>query len=130
MQKAHKIRAAIDAYFASRKTPQRAKDGTLLLDEDGAPIYEITRPLTVTGLARALGFTSREEMMAVKDKKSAEAIASALLAIEEYAEEKLFYKESFSGTKLFLSVNFERWRAEDRAADADPFPEGFDNWAR
>lgn len=130
MKKHEQIKQDIEAYFASRKTPLCAKDGTPILDEDGRMIYEITRPLTVSGLARSLGFSSREKMLSIKDKKSAEAIASALLAIEEYAEEKLFYKESFAGTKLFLSVNFPRWNATGCEEGAEPFPESFENWAR
>ncbi|MBR6530697.1 MAG: hypothetical protein IKT43_04705 [Clostridia bacterium] len=129
MKNEKKIQAKIDAYFDSRKSPLRAKDGALLTDEAGHVLYEVTRPLTVTGLCRALGFCSREEMMAVKDEKSAEAIASALLAVEEYAEEKLFYKESFAGTKLFLSVNFPRWR-QGETEEADEFPEAYEIWAK
>lgn len=129
MQKAEKIQAKIDAYFKSRKTPVRAKDGSVQTDERGEVLWEETRPLTVTGLARALGFSSREEMMAVTDKKSAEAIASALLKVEEAAEEKLFYKESFSGTKLFLSVNFPRWRAETETEE-ESFPQDFEPWGK
>lgn len=129
MRKYKYLQSKIDAYFKSRKTPVLAKDGTHLCDAGGRPLYEVTRPMTVTGLARALGFCSREEMMAQTDEKSAEAIASALLAIEEYAEEKLFYKESFSGTKLFLSVNFPRWKQE-AAPEAEAFPESFDSWAK
>lgn len=130
MKKHEVIRQKIDAYFASRKTPLLAKDGTPVPDADGRAIYEITRPLTVTGLARALGYCSREEMLSERDKKSAEAIASALLAIEEYAEEKLFYKESFSGTKLFLSVNFPRWRTGGATEEAESFPEAYEPWAK
>ncbi len=123
------IKRGIDAYFSSRKSPIYQKDGTPKTDEEGNVLCEITRPLTVTGLARALGFQSREEMLSCKDEKSAELIASALLAIEEYAEEKLFYKESFSGTKLFLSVNFPRWKNE-AALPSEEFPEAFDAWVK
>ena len=129
MQKNEQIKAAIQTYFESRRTPLRAKDGTVQTDEEGRVLYEETRPLTVSGLARALGFSSREEMMATKDKKSAEAIASALLAVEEAAEEKLFYKESFSGTKLFLSVNFPRWR-EGTVTESEEFPQEFESWGK
>ncbi|MBP3685505.1 MAG: hypothetical protein J6J21_00575 [Clostridia bacterium] len=78
MRKYKYLQSKIDAYFKSRKTPVLAKDGTHLCDAGGRPLYEVTRPMTVTGLARALGFCSREEMMAQTDEKSAEAIASAL----------------------------------------------------
>ncbi len=129
MQKCEKIKEKITAYLESRKTPLRAKDGSVQTDENGKVLLEETRPLTVSGLARALGFSSREEMMAVNDKKSGEANASALLAIEEAAEEKLFYKESFSGTKLFLSVNFPRWR-EGTVTENEEFPQEFEHWGK
>ena len=76
MRKHKYLQARINAYFQSRKTPVLAKDGSHMRDENGRPLYEVTRPMTVTGLARALGFCSREEMLAQTDEKSAEAIAS------------------------------------------------------
>ena len=48
----------------------------------------------------------------------------------EYAEEKLFFKDSFSGTKLFLSVNFPRWRGLSEGEGYEPFPENYDAWAK
>lgn len=128
MTKAQQTEEKIRAYFAARRRMLCDKNAEPLLSEDGQVLYEFYRAPTVTGLAHALGFSTREQMLAVSDKKSAEAIASALLIIEEYAEEKLFSKESFSGTKLFLSVNFPRWRQAE-AAEAEPFPEAYAPWA-
>lgn len=129
MTKAEQYKEKIEAYFAARRAPVCQKDGSVVTDEHGNAILAFTRPPTVTGLCHALGFSSREKMLQVRDKKCAEAIASALLVIEEYAEEKLFSKESFSGTKLFLSVNFPRWR-EVSHTECEPFPEQFDAWAK
>ena len=128
-KKAELIKKRIEAYFNSRKSAVLNKEKEPVLDANGQIVYEYVKPLTVTGLARALGFSSREQMLSVRDQKSAEAIASALLTIEEYAEEKLFYKDSFSGTKLFLSVNFPRYQ-EQEAQSPDPFPDAFDAWAK
>ena len=128
-RKAAILNEKIADYFNARKSAVLDKNKEPVLDANGDPVYEYVRPLTVTGLANALGFSSREQMLAVRDQKSAEAIASALLRIEEYAEEKLFYKDSFSGTKLFLSVNFPRYQEGTQGA-FESFPEAYDSWAK
>ncbi len=112
--KYEELREAINAYFAQRS----AKD----------------LPPTVTGLALALGFSSREELTRFKDQKRSRLIQKALMKIENNAEEKLFTKEHFSGAKLFLEVNFSRWSAESREEGFDPSPQlqatGRDQWAK
>lgn len=101
-------------YFASRKVPCRGQDGEILTDKSGAVLYE-EKAATVTGLAFHLGFSSREEMLSVKNKKIKALVDRALLKIEESAEERLFVKDCFQGAKLFLSANFRRWREGEEA---------------
>ena len=60
---------------------------------------------------------SREDLDRITDEKIRALIDRALLRIEESAEEKLFQKDLFQGTKLFLTTNFPRWRG------AEPEPE-------
>lgn len=98
-------------YFRSRRVEKRAQDGSFLTDKSGAVMVE-EKPATVTGLALALGLSSREELFTLGDKKVKALIDRALLKIEEEAEEKLFSKDSFQGAKLFLSCNFKRWQGE------------------
>ena len=118
----------MEEYFASRRQPRTGQDGERLTDKSGAVLYE-EKAATVTGLARYLGFGSREEMLAVADKKTKALVDRALLRIEEEAEEKLFCKDTFQGAKLFLSVNFKRWREEEKSVEAETDLGVFSAWA-
>lgn len=106
------VKNRVEAYFLSRLSPKTDKDGKPVLDENGEPVMVSARPLTVTGLTLALGLSSRDELFSFKSKKTRALIRTALMKIEESAEEKLFTKEYFNGAKLFLEVNFNRWRAD------------------
>lgn len=128
-KKARLLEEKVQAYFASHREILRGKDGQALTNALGAEKSAYTQPLTVSGLALALGFSSREELCSIRDKESAKVISRALLVIEEAAEEKLFSKESYSGTKLFLSVNFPRWRAGAPARETEPLPGEYESWA-
>ena len=115
----------IDGYFAGCEGPRLDKNGSPLTDAEGTPLLTVVRPYTVTGLAYALGLESREALLSVEGKPGA-LIRRALLKIEEYAEQQLFFKESHAGSKLFLEVNFERWRdsapaCEESAGDIGPW---------
>lgn len=101
----------IAAYFLSRKVEKRGQDGEILISKNGEIQYE-EKPCTVSGLALALGFSSREKLLAIKDRKTKALVDRALLRIEENAEEKLFCKDTFHGAKLFLEANFKRWAGE------------------
>ena len=115
----------IDRYFAGCEGPRLDKNGNVLTDAEGKPILTVTKPYTVTGLAYALGLESREALALVEGKPGA-LIRRALLKIEEYAEQQLFSKDSHAGSKLFLAVNFERWRdsspqSEESAVEIGPW---------
>ena len=110
----------ICAYFDSRKIERRNQEGDVMIGKGGEVLYE-EKPCTVTGLALALGFSRREEIFSIKNKKIKALVNRALSRIEENAEEKLFSKDTFHGAKIFLEVNFERWRGEGEGEDT---PEG------
>lgn len=99
----------ICAYFDSRRVEKRDPEGHVLLSKGGEVLYE-EKPCTVTGLALALGFSDRDALFAIKNKKIKALVDRALLKIEEYAEEKLFCKDTFHGAKLFLEANYKRWQ--------------------
>lgn len=102
----------ICAYFASRRVEKRDQEGNVLLNKSGEVLYD-EKPCTVTGLALVLGFSDREALYGVKNKRIKVLIDRALLKIEEYAEEKLFCKDTFHGAKLFLEANYKRWQGEE-----------------
>lgn len=105
------MREKIRTYFDSRKTEKKDQEGQVILGKGGEVLYE-EKPCTVTGLALALGFSDRESLFDIENKKIKALVDRALLTIEENAEEKLFSKDTFHGAKLFLETNFKRWRGE------------------
>lgn len=115
---AQEIEFLIDQYFYTRRVYQRDKSGELIQGPDGGYLYD-EKPYTITGLAIALGFSSRDELFAIKNKKIRALIDRALLKIEESAEEKLFKKETYNGTRLFLSANFPRWGESAKTSEPE-----------
>ena len=110
----------IDAYFvdcAGRYI--RNEDGSIATDKYGDPVKENVRPLTITGLALALGFTSRQALLNYQGKEEfVDTIMRAKLIIENYAETRLYDKDGCNGAKFNLSNNFNGWN-EKQQIEAD-----------
>jgi hypothetical protein len=124
------LKRRIDKYFNSRLKEQYGKNGEPVLDAHGKQIKKAELPCTLTGLALSLGLDSREALFSFEDEQMQRLVRMAVMKIEEYAEEKLFSKESFSGVKLFLSVNFDRW--QDKSDDFEDdyiIPEEAKKWS-
>lgn len=110
----------IDEYFEECK-------GIVVVDEDGEPkldkygnalVYK-SRPLTITGLALALGFNSRQALLNYQGKKEFnDTITRAKAIVEQYAEERLFDKDGANGAKFSLANNFNGW-ADKQQIEAD-----------
>ena len=67
---AEEMQEKIDAYFASCEPELlRDGDGTPMLNKNGEPVYVGGRPMTIQGLALALGFTSRQSLLNYKAKR-------------------------------------------------------------
>ena len=115
------MQAKIDEYF-------KECDGKVLTDADGKPVLHPktgkpiiygAKPLTITGLARALGFNSRQSLLNYEGKKEfLDTITRARMRVEEFVEESLFYKETANGAKFSLANNFEGWK-EKKEIEAD-----------
>lgn len=117
---AEEIQAKIDEYFESCKGEiLYNSEGEPLMDKNGNVIRVGVRPLTITGLALALGFTSRRALLNYQDKDEfVHTITRAKAKVEQYAEERLFDKDGANGAKFSLANNFEGWK-EKREIDAD-----------
>ena len=96
----------IEEYFEQcRGEPREGKNGET--------VYVNGRPPTLTGLALAMGFSSKGELMELrKSPKWKELIDKALLKIENFNEEKLFEKD-FARSAIFNLTNAHE------AAEAD-----------
>ncbi len=110
----------IDAYFEECKGHILKNDeGEPVIDKFGRPIVLDAHPPTVTGLALALGFVSRQSLLTYQGKKSfMDTITRAKARVERYAEERLFDRDGSNGAKFSLQNNFSGWIPEkERAAD-------------
>ena len=113
------MQEAIDKYFEECKGEILTdNNGNTLYNKYGEPIYVGAKPLTVTGLALALGFTSRQALLNYQGRgKYKEIVEAAKLRIENYAEMRLYDKDGWNGAKFNLQNNFRHWDAEKAAQD-------------
>ena len=115
---AAEIQALIDEYFEGCKGEPLMVDGEPFVDKNGFPVMINTRPLTVTGLALALGFHSRQSLLNYQAKKEfMDTIIRAKMRVEEYCEARLFDRDGQRGAQFSLEHNF-RW-ARDNKDDSD-----------
>lgn len=101
----------IDEYFEMCKgEPMLNPSGEPFLNKQGEIIYKGVHPPTVTGLALALGFTSRQALINYQGKKDfVDTVTRAKMIIEQYCEERLFDKDGHKGAEFSLYHNF-RWK--------------------
>lgn len=117
---AEEIQEKIDEYFEECKGELLTDDdGNIARDKYGIPIYINQKPLTITGLALALGFNSRQALLNYQGRDEFnDTITRAKARIEQYAEERLFDKDGANGAKFSLANNFEGWK-EKQSIEAD-----------
>lgn len=114
------IQEKIDAYFKDCKGKVLKDDkGKPVLNKYDEPVIIGNRPMTITGLALALGFSSRQSLLNYKGKKEfLDTITRAYARVEQYTEERLFDKDGAAGAKFSLANNFEGWK-EKQQIEAD-----------
>lgn len=105
---AEEMQEKIDAYFASCEPELlRDGDGTPVLNKNGEPVYVGGRPMTIQGLALALGFTSRQSLLNYKAKREfVDTVTRARLRVEQYAAERLFDRDAQRGAQFTLAYGF------------------------
>lgn len=98
----------IDAYFeACKGKPLLYDNGKPMRNKNGYIIYDDKKPPTVTGLALALGFTSRQALLNYQNKPEfVDTITRAKARCEQYAEERLYDKDGSGGAQFSLRANF------------------------
>lgn len=116
------MQKAIDKYFEDC-------EGKIAYDADGEPIiiksgylYEVPpKPPTVTGLALALGFTSRMALLNYQGKQDfVNTVVRAKTRIEEYAETRLYDRDGANGAKFNLANNFRGWQEKQNVEMSGP----------
>ena len=112
---------AIERYFKDCEGHTLTdKNGNTVYDKHGNPVI-VAHPPTVTGLALALGFKTRQSLLNYQSRTKAfnDIITVAKSRCEEYAESRLYDRDGVNGAKFSLMNNFKGWRekpAEDNAA--------------
>ncbi len=117
---AEEIQKMIDKYFKECEgKPLLDDNGDVLTDKHGNPFIVGQKPPTITGLALALGFSSRQALINYQDREEFnDTITRAKARVECYAEERLFDKDGANGAKFSLANNFDGWK-EKQAIEAD-----------
>lgn len=108
------IQEKIDDYFEDCKGHMlKDEDGRPIMDKFGQPVVVGQHPPTITGLALALGFASRQALLNYQGKKAYnDTITRAKARVERYAEERLFDRDGSNGAKFSLQNNFGGWRED------------------
>lgn len=119
---AEEMQEKIDAYFESCE-PELLRDasGNPMLNKNGEPVYVGGRPMTIQGLALALGFTSRQSLLNYKAKREfVDTVTRARLRVEQYAAERLFDRDAQRGAQFTLAYGFGYAKdADDGKKDED-----------
>lgn len=102
------MQAKIDAYYAyCAGRVLTDADGAPVLDKQGRPVMVDTHPITMGGMARFLGFSSRQSFLNYRAKKEfMDTTTRARARCEEYAEERLYDIEGSKGAQFSLRCNF------------------------
>lgn len=122
----NELQAAIDQYFEDCEgEPLLADDGTAIVDKHGNPIIVGAKPPTVTGLALALGFTTRQSLLNYQGRKQfLDTITRAKSRCEEYAESRLYDRDGSRGAEFSLKYNF-RWEDQHNEKNNETSDDGF-----
>lgn len=113
---AEEMQEKIDKYFEQCEgTVKEDEEGNVLTDKYGDPVMFGRKPLTITGLALALGFNSRQALLNYQAKDEFnDTIMRAKARVEQYAEERLFDNGGSNGAKFSLANNFEGWKEKQQ----------------
>lgn len=105
------MQAMIDKYFEECDgKPFLDEHGNPMRNKDGKIIRDDRRPYTITGLALALGFNSRQALLNYQAKEEYhDTVMRAKARVERYAEERLYDNHGANGAKFSLANNFKGW---------------------
>lgn len=114
------IEEKIEKYFKDCKGyPLTDSKGKQMFNKFGSPVFIDVHPPTVTGLALALGFTSRQALLNYQAKPEfVDTITRAKARVEQYAEERLFDRDGSNGAQFSLRNNFKGWDTDKKNDDS------------
>lgn len=113
------MQEVIDQYFKDCEGKPLIVDGEVLRGKYGEIIYDNAHPPTVTGLALALGFTTRQALINYQGRKGfVDTVSRAKSRIEAYAEARLYDRDGQRGAEFSLKYNF-KWAQEEKNSAED-----------
>jgi hypothetical protein len=109
---AEQMQGIIEKYFKDCEgTKATDENGQYILTKYGYLYDKEPEPPTITGLALALGFNSRQSLLNYEGKNEfVDTITRAKARVEKYAESRLFDKDGANGAKFSLANNFKAWK--------------------
>lgn len=122
---AAELSEAVDKFFEDCKGHTITdSNGVVITYKNGVPVIIGAHPPTVTGLALALGFKTRQSLLdyQARSDKFNDIITVAKSRCEEYAERRLYDRDGVNGAKFSLTNNFKGWREkppEDEDTDTE-----------
>lgn len=121
------LQEAIDKYFAGAEGKPLLDDkGNVMTDKNGNPVFVGKYPITVTGLALALGFNSRQTLLNYQERPEfMDTIKRAKCACEAYAEARLYDRDGARGAQFSLEKNF-KWGNEAEKDDSSDLTVSFE----
>lgn len=98
----------VEQYFKDCEEKLRVDaEGKLLFDRSGRPVVYRDKVPTISGLARALGFRSRQSLFDYQAKRQfRDIILDAKLRVEIFTEEQLYTRDGCNGARFALWNNF------------------------
>lgn len=113
-EKLKEMEGKIEQYFSDCEGHVLTdKDNKAVTDKRGNVVIVGAKPPTITGLALALGFASRQALLNYQAKDEFnDAITRAKSRVEEYAEMRLFDRDGSNGAQFSLRNNFKGWNFE------------------
>ena len=98
----------VEQYFKDCEEKLRVdSEGKLLFDRSGRPVVYRDKIPTISGLARALGFRSRQSLFDYQAKRQfRDIILDAKLRVEIFTEEQLYTRDGCNGARFALWNNF------------------------
>lgn len=130
------MQRAIDKYFKNcLGKPLKDDKGNVLTDKRGNPILIGAKAPTVTGLALALGFNSRQALLNYQAREEFnDTITRAKTRCEEYAESRLYDRDGARGAEFSLKYNFkwedQRTNAPGSEGEEDPLSKSLEEFAK
>lgn len=121
------IEEKIEQYFESCKGHPLTDDkGKTIYNKWGHPVIVDKKPPTITGLALAIGFASRQALLNYQSREEFnDTITRAKSRIEQYAEERLFDRDGVNGAKFSLQNNFKGWSENPEQKPEEREDDGF-----